>query len=306
MIKSINPKPKKNNFQNYFMSNKDLLDNIKKLREMTGVGFKDCKIALDETKGDIEKSVEFLRKKGIAKASKKMNRTASEGLALIKENGGKISMIEINSETDFVAKNKDFINFCKEISDINFSTKGNIDKLNNSKMINGILVKDNLVNLIAKIGEKITIRRTSFFDNLTGSNYYYVHSAIEKNIGKIISMVKLDGVVKGKNDEIGTKIAMHVAASNPLAIDKDGINKEIVDKELEIIKAEITNSGKPAEMAEKISKGKIAKFLNDNSLLNQIWIMDPKKKVIDILKENSSEKEIKILDFVKYKVGEGV
>ena len=288
------------------MSNKDLLDSIKKLREMTGVGFKDCKIALDETKGDIEKSVEFLRKKGIAKASKKMNRTASEGLALIKENGGKISMIEINSETDFVAKNKDFINFCKEISDINFSTKGNIDKLNNSKMINGILVKDNLVNLIAKIGEKITIRRTSFFDNLTGSNYYYVHSAIEKNIGKIISMVKLDGVVKGKNDEIGTKIAMHVAASNPLAIDKDGINKEIVDKELEIIKAEITNSGKPAEMAEKISKGKIAKFLNDNSLLNQMWIMDPKKKVIDILKENSSEKEIKILDFVKYKVGEGV
>ena len=288
------------------MSNKDLLDNIKKLREMTGVGFKDCKIALDETKGNIEKSVEFLRKKGIAKASKKMNRTASEGLALIKENDGKISMIEINSETDFVAKNKDFINFCKEISDINFSTKGNIDKLNNSKMINGILVKDNLVNLIAKIGEKITIRRTSFFDNLTGSNYYYVHSAIEKNIGKIISMVKLDGVIKGKNDEIGTKIAMHVAASNPLAIDKEGINKEIVDKELEIIKAEITNSGKPAEMAEKISKGKIAKFLNDNSLLNQMWIMDPKKKVIDILKENSSEKEIKILDFVKYKVGEGV
>ena len=288
------------------MSNKDLLDNIKKLREMTGVGFKDCKIALDETKGNIEKSVEFLRKKGIAKASKKMNRTASEGLALIKENDGKISMIEINSETDFVAKNKDFINFCKEISDINFSTKGNIDKLNNSKMINGILVKDNLVNLIAKIGEKITIRRTSFFDNLTGSNYYYVHSAIEKNIGKIISMVKLDGVIKGKNDEIGTKIAMHVAASNPLAIDKEGINKEIVDKELEIIKAEITNSGKPAEMAEKISKGKIAKFLNENSLLNQMWIMDPKKKVIDILKENSSEKEIKILDFVKYKVGEGV
>jgi len=288
------------------MSNKDLLDNIKKLREMTGVGFKDCKVALDETKGDIEKSVEFLRKKGIAKASKKMNRTASEGLALIKEDCGKISMIEINSETDFVAKNKDFINFCKEISDINFSIKGDKDKLNNSKMINGILVKDNLVNLIAKIGEKITIRRTSFFDNLTGSNYYYVHSAIEKNIGKIISMVKLDGVVKGKNDEIGTKIAMHVAASNPLAIDKDGINKEIVDKELEIIKAEITNSGKPAEMAEKISKGKIAKFLNDNSLLNQMWIMDPKKKVIDILKENSSEKEIKILDFVKYKVGEGV
>jgi elongation factor Ts len=288
------------------MSNKDLLDNIKKLREMTGVGFNDCKIALDESKGDIEKSVEFLRKKGIAKASKKMSRTASEGLALVKEYDGQISIIEINSETDFVAKNQDFINFCKELSDINFSSKGNLEILQETKMANDIPVKDNLVNLIAKIGEKITIRRTNFFNNTSGTNYFYVHSAIEKNIGKIISVVKLDGIIKGKNDEIGLKLAMHIAASNPLAIDKDGIDKSIVNKELEIIKAEITNSGKPAEMAEKISKGKISKFLNDNSLLNQLWIMDPKKKVSDILKENSSDKEIKVLQFIKYKVGEGV
>jgi len=288
------------------MSNKDLLDSIKKLREMTGVGFKDCKIALDESKGDIEKSIEFLRKKGIAKASKKMSRTASEGLALVKEENGQVSIIEINSETDFVAKNQDFINFCKELSDINFNSKGDFDKLNGSKMKNNILVKDNLVNLIAKIGEKITIRRTNFFDSAVGSNHFYVHSAVEKNIGKIISVVKLDGIVKGKNEEIGTKIAMHITASNPLAIDKDDIDKIVVDKELEIIKAEITNTGKPPEMAEKISKGKISKFLNDNSLLNQVWIMDPKKKVLDILKENSLEKTIKVLDFVKYKVGEGV
>ena len=288
------------------MSNKDLLDNIKKLREMTGVGFKDCKIALDETKGDIEKSVEFLRKKGIAKASKKMSRTASEGLVLVKENSGQISIIEINSETDFVAKNKDFINFCKELSDINFTSKGNLDKLNDTKMANGNLVKENLINLIAKIGEKITIRRVNFFDDETGSNFFYVHSAVEKDIGKIIALVKLAGVSKGKNDEIGKKIAMHIAASNPLAIDKEGIDKNIVDKELEIIKAEIINSGKPLEMAEKISKGKMTKFLNENSLLNQLWIMDPKKKVSDILKENSLNKEIKVLDFVKYKVGEGV
>ena len=288
------------------MSNKDLLDNIKKLREMTGVGFKDCKIALDETKGNIEKSVEFLRKKGIAKASKKMSRTASEGLALVKENDGQVSIIEINSETDFVAKNQDFINFCKELSDINFSSKGNLDKLNESKMANGNLVKDNLVNLIAKIGEKITIRRLKFFDNNKGSNFYYVHSAVEKNIGKIIAVVKLEGIANGKNDEIGVKIAMHIAASNPLAIKKEDIDKNIVDKELEIIKAEIANSGKPAEIVEKISKGKISKFLNDNCLLNQLWIMDPNKKVSDILKENSLDKEIKVLDFVKYKVGEGV
>ena len=288
------------------MPNKDLLDNIKQLREMTGVGFKDCKLALDETNGDIDKSIEFLRKKGIAKASKKMSRTASEGLSLIKNEDGQISVIEINSETDFVAKNKDFIDFCKELSDINFKIKGDLNKINSSKMLNGTSVKDNLINLIAKIGEKITIRRSIFFDNLKGSNFSYVHSAIEKNIGKIISVVKLDGIVKGKNDDIGTKVAMHIAASNPLAIDKDGIDKNIVDKELEIIKAEITNSGKPAEMAEKISKGKISKFLNDSSLLNQIWIMDPKKKVSEVLKENSLDKEIKILEFIRYKVGEGV
>jgi len=266
------------------MSNKDLLDNIKKLREMTGVGFKDCKI----------------------KASKKMSRTASEGLVLVKEKNGQISIIEINSETDFVAKNKDFINFCKELSDINFTSKGNLDKLNDSKMINGNLVKENLINLIAKIGEKITIRRVNFFDDVTGSNFFYVHSAVEKDIGKIIAIVKLAGVSKGKNDEIGKKIAMHIAASNPLAIDKEGIDKNIIDKELEIIKAEIINSGKPAEMVEKISNGKMTKFLNENSLLNQLWIMDPKKKVSEILKENSLDKEIKVLNFVKYKVGEGV
>jgi len=288
------------------MSNKDLLDNIKRLREMTGVGFKDCKIALDETKGDIEKSIEFLRKKGIAKASKKMSRTASEGLALVKEEAGKISLIEINSETDFVAKNQDFINFCKELSEINFNTKGNLNKLNDTKMANGILVKDNLVNLIAKIGEKITIRRTNFFDNSNGTNFAYVHSALEKGIGKIISIVKIDGILKGKNEDIGTKVAMHIAASNPLAIEKNEIDQTLVNKELEIIKAEITNSGKPIEMAEKISKGKISKFLNDNSLLNQLWIMDPKKKVSDILKENSIDKQLKILNFIRYKVGEGV
>ena len=288
------------------MSGKELLQNIKKLREMTGVGFKDCKAALDETKGDIEKSIEYLRKKGIAKASKKMSRTASEGLALVKEDKGQISIIEVNSETDFVAKNDDFINFCKELSNINFLTKANLDDLNNSKMKNGLLVKDSLVNLIAKIGEKITIRRAKFFDNSKGINFFYVHSALEENIGKIISIVKLDGVVKGKNDNLGNKLAMHIAASNPLAIDREDIDKNIVDKEIEIINAEIENSGKPKQMIDKISKGKISKFLDDNSLLNQIWIMDPKKKVRQILKENSSGKEINVIEFIKYKVGEGV
>ena len=178
------------------MSNKDLLENIKKLREITGVGFKDCKSALDETKGDIEKSIEFLRKKGIAKASKKMSRVSSEGLVLATEREGKISIIEINSETDFVAKNKEFITFCKELSELNFTNKGDIEKLNDTKMSNSITVKENLINLIAKIGEKI-IRRANFFDNSDGFNFHYVHSALE-NIGKIISVVKIDGIIEGK------------------------------------------------------------------------------------------------------------
>ena len=288
------------------MSDKNSLENIKKLRELTGVGFKDCKLALDESNGDIEKSIEFLRKKGIAKASKKMSRTATEGLVLVCEDKGEFSILEVNSETDFVAKNLDFLNFCKEISKLNFLSKGDMKKLETSKMKNGSSVKDNLVNLIAKIGEKITIRRSYFLNNEKGVNFFYVHSAIEKNIGKIISIVKLDGVLKGMHDELGLKLAMHIAASNPLAIDKDQIDKKIIDKESEIIKAEIANSGKPKDIAEKISKGKLSKFLEENSLLNQVWIMDPQKKVKDILKENSQDKEIKILEFVKYKVGEGI
>ena len=235
-----------------------------------------------------------------------MSRTASEGLALVKEKEGQVSIIEINSETDFVAKNKDFINFCKELSDLNFQVKGNLNKLSETKMKNENLVKDNLVNLIAKIGEKITIRRANFFDNANGENFFYVHSALEHGIGKIISIVKFEGIEKGKNEEIGSKVAMHIAASNPLALNKEDIDKGIVEKELEIIKAEISNSGKPADVADKISKGKISKFLNDNSLLNQIWIMDPKKKVSDVLKEYSTNKPLKILNYIRYKVGEGV
>ena len=280
------------------MSNKDLLANIKKLRELTGVGFKDCKLAIDENNGDIEKSIEFLRKKGIAKASKKMSRTASEGLALIHENEGEISIVEINSETDFVAKNIDFISFCKEISEISFNQKGNLEKIISANMKNNIAVKDNLIDLIAKIGEKITLRRSNFFNKTDGLNFSYVHSALEKNVGKIISIVKLENSENSK--EVGVKLAMHIAASNPLSIDKEGLDKNILDKELEIIKAELLNSGKKPEMIEKISNGKLNKFISDNTLLNQVWIMDPKQKVSDILKG------IKIIDFVRYKVGEGV
>ena len=281
------------------MSRKDLLESVKKLRKITGVGFKDCKLAIDETGGDIEKSIEFLRKKGISKASNKMSRTAVEGLCLLEEKNGEISLIEINSETDFVAKNKEFISFCKEVSEINFKNKADLSKVNKIKMKNNLAVEINLIDLIVKIGEKITIRRSTFFDNKDGKNSFYIHGTIENKIGKIVSIVKTS---KKADNEIGKKLAMHISALSPMALEEKKLSKAIVDKEMEIVKAELLNSGKQAEMIEKIAKGKINKFISDNTLINQVWIMDPKKKVSDILKDN----DIKILDFIRYKVGEGV
>ncbi len=282
------------------MSKEKSLENVKKLREITGVGFKDCKLALDENNGDINKSIEYLRKKGIAKASKKMSRTAADGLVLIYNKNNMTSAIEINSETDFVAKNKDFINFCKEVSEINFENKGDLVKTQKTLMKNQKSVEESLVNLISKIGEKITIRRSKFFDN-KGKNFTYVHNSLENNVGKVLSIVKLDSSDTENIKNIGPKIAMHVAASAPLAIDRNGIDKKIIDKELEIIKEELKNSGKKDDMIDKISQGKLNKFISDNTLLNQIWIMDTKQKVKDIL-----GKEIKVVDFVRFKVGEGI
>ena len=287
------------------MADKKILDNIKKLREITGVGFSDCKLAITETNGDLEKSIEYLRKKGIAKASKKMSRVAADGLVLVNEKDGNISAIEINSETDFVAKNKDFVSFCKDVAEINFKNQGDLDKLSKSKMKNDKTVEENLITLISKIGEKITIRRSKFF-NKEGKNFFYVHNSIEKNVGKVISIVKLTGQNKQDIDNVGTKLAMHIAAQSPIAINQDGINKNILDKELEIIKEELKNSGKKNDMIDKIAAGKIKKFISENTLLNQSWIMDTKITVNQFLKQFSKNGEIKVADFIRFKVGEGI
>ena len=287
------------------MTDKKILDNIKKLREITGVGFSDCKLAITESNGDIEKSIEYLRKKGIAKASKKMSRIAADGLILVNEKDGNVSALEINSETDFVAKNKDFISFCKEVAILNFKNKADLSKLNNSKMGDNKTVEENLVSLISKIGEKITIRRSKYFDN-DGKNFFYVHNSSEKNIGKVISIVKLSNTNTKDIDFVGSKLAMHIAAQSPLAINDKGIKKDILDKELEIIKEELKNSGKKPDMIEKIANGKIKKFISENTLLNQTWIMDTKITVSEFLKQFSNNGEINILDFVRYKVGEGI
>ena len=219
-------------------------------------------------------------------------------MCLLKEKNGEVSLIEINSETDFVAKNNEFISFCKEVSNINFDCKADIKKINLAMMKNSQNVENSLIDLIAKIGEKITIRRVNFFNNKNGFNFFYTHSSIEENIGKIISIVK----ISGKDNEVGKKIAMHISATSPISLTEESISKDIIDKELEIIKAELQNSDKKPEIIEKIAQGKIKKFISDNTLVNQEWIMDPKKKVSDILKESG----IQIIDYIRYKVGEGV
>ena len=280
------------------------IEKIKKLRQSTGAGFKDCNAALKESNGDLEKAVEILRVKGIAKASKKMTRDAKEGVIAISGDTKKTSLIEINCETDFVAKNNDFINFVQELSIINNQCSSDFEKLNDSKMKNGKSVKENLVALIAKIGEKITIGRIKTIENNNSQNFSYQHSVIKDNVSKLGVVVSLE--VTEKNEIInsfGKQLSMHVAASNPLALNSDQINKEILLKEQELIAEELKNSGKPDEIAKKISLGKINKFKEENSLMTQNWVMEPKKKVKDILSEINIS-DLKIKEFVRLKIGE--
>ena len=289
------------------MPSDSTLDKVKRLRELTGVGFKDCKIAIDENGGDVEKSIEYLRIKGIAKANKKIERIAADGLVSIFEKENNFSIIEVNSETDFVAKNDEFIKFVEEISKIALENYGKMENILNSKMENNINVKENLVTLISKIGEKISLRRCDFIESNKFVNFSYTHSAIKKNIGKIGVLLSLK--TNKKKDEIldfGKQLAMQIAALSPMAIDKEALDKNIVNKEKEIITEELKNSGKDSEIIEKIATGKLSKFIADNTLLNQEWIITPKRKVKDILKEISGKDKIEIIKFIRFKVGDGV
>ena len=165
------------------------IHNVKKLREATGAGFKDCNLAIKESNGDLDKAIEILRIKGISKASKKMSRDAKEGVVALSENEKQISLIEVNCETDFVAKNEDFINFVKELSDLNNQKNSNLEELKNSKMINGQTVDENLVALIAKIGEKITIGKSKTIQNSNGVNSHYLHTVVQDNVAKLAVLV---------------------------------------------------------------------------------------------------------------------
>ena len=280
------------------------IDKIKNLRQSTGAGFKDCNLALKEADGDLNKAAEILRVKGIAKASKKMSRDAKEGVIVITGDKKKTSLIEVNCETDFVAKNEDFINFVKELSEINNSCSSNLESLNNSNMSNGKLVSDNLVALIAKIGEKITIGKSITLNSSNSQNFIYQHSVIKDNVSKLGVIVSLE--TNENNDQINTfgkQLSMHIAASNPLALNSNDLKKEIIEKEQELIAKELKSSGKPEEIVKKISLGKINKFKEENSLMTQDWVMEPKKKVKDILSEINIP-SLKIKEFVRIKIGD--
>ena len=280
------------------------IEKVKKLRAATGAGFKDCNLAIKESNGDLDKAIEILRVKGISKASKKMSREAKEGVVAVSGDEKKTSIIEVNCETDFVAKNDDFINFVKELSELNNEINSDKEELNKTKMKNGSSVEDNLVALIAKIGEKITIGQMKTISNSTSTNYHYLHTVVKDNLAKLAVIVSLE--TKDNSDLIkafGKQLAMHVAASNPIALDSNSIDKIILDKEQNLIAEELKSSGKPDEIAQKISLGKINKFKEENALLSQAWVMEPKKKVQDIVKELSIN-DLKIKDFYRLKIGE--
>jgi len=280
------------------------IEKVKKLREATGAGFKDCNQAIKESGGDLDKAIEILRVKGISKASKKMSREAKEGVIAVSGDENKMSFIEVNCETDFVAKNDDFTRFVKELSELNNEQSSNVEILKSTKMKNGDTVENNLVALIAKIGEKITIGKVKTLHNPGSINCQYLHTVVQDNLAKLAVIVSLETTDKSDTvKNFGKQLSMHIAASNPLALDASLIEQAVIDKELELITEELKNSGKPEDIAKKISIGKMNKFKEENALMTQAWVMEPKKKVQDIIKELSIT-DLKIKEFSRIKIGE--
>jgi len=280
------------------------IEKVKQLREATGAGFKDCNLAVKESGGDLDKAVEILRVKGISKASKKMSRDAKEGVIATSGDENKISVLELNCETDFVAKNDDFVSFAKELSELNNKNGSNLEKLNKSNMSNGQNVEDNLVSLIAKMGEKITVGKVKTFNQSGTKNFNYLHTVVKDNLSKLSVIASLE--TSDDSDAVktfGKQLSMHIAASNPLALSSDLIDKDVLQKEQDLVTEELKNSGKPEEIAQKISLGKMKKFKEENALLSQAWVMEPKKKVQDIVKDLNIT-DLRIKNFYRIKIGE--
>ena len=283
---------------------------VKELRDKTGAGMMDCKNALVETNGNIEESVDWLRKKGISGAEKKSSRTAADGVVTVSVSDNAAALVEINSETDFVSRNPDFQKFAKNVSSIALNSGSNLDELKNAKYLDsGKTVKDALTDLIGLIGENIVIRRTVLFNSSTNILSSYIHGQIDEGLGKIgvILSIESNGDV-AKIKELGKKLAMHIAASKPVAISSKDVDPSIIDRERKILIEQAKDSGKPDNIIEKMVEGRISKFFSEITLLDQTWVMDGESKVSKVIE--NIEKEIScnivIKDFKYFILGEGI
>ena len=278
---------------------------VKELREKTGVGMMDCKTALKENNGDIEASIDWLRTKGIAKAAKKEGRIASEGLIAVEKIDNVASIIEVNSETDFVARNEDFQNIVKKLSIL--STKSNnLEELLEKQLDEkDIKVKDYITEMIASIGENINLRRIDQISVTKGVIASYIHNQVVEGMGKIGVLVGLESEADNKQlEDLGKKLAMHIAATNPISINIEDIPTEVLEREKNILEEEARASGKPEEIIEKMTEGRLKKYYQESVLLEQIFVIDGESKISDIL--NSLDKPVKIKEFIRMGLGEGI
>jgi elongation factor Ts len=268
---------------------------VKELREKSGAGMMDAKKALLETNGDLEAAEDWLRTNGLLKAEKKSSRIAADGLVGVKVHDNQGMVVELNSETDFVATNKEFIELVDLILKEGFGVIQRDDLLN--KIVSGKTIQEHITNKIATIGENISLRRVMC---LTGANVYsYVHNSVSNDCGKIGVLVSLEGK---KDDDFGKKLAMHIAATSPLAMSEKDIDEDVVNREKKIISEQLISEGKPADIAEKILSGKLKKFYQENTLLNQKFVMDPDISIKQVLENNKQA----LISFARFKVGEGI
>jgi elongation factor Ts len=283
---------------------------VKDLRDKTGAGMMDCKQALNETGGDLEGAVDWLRKKGLSKAAKKSGRVAAEGLIgiAVAASGTKAAMVEVNSETDFVARNEQFQGLVKMIAQVALDVGDDVAKILEAK-VGGATIATAIADAIATIGENMTLRRAATLSVRSGVVASYAHASVADGLGKIGILVALES--SGKKDELaplGRQVAMHVASANPLAIDPAGVEAAVVKREKDILADKFRQQGKPEAMIEKITESGLKTFYKEQTLLEQAFIFDDKKSVAQALKEAEGKVggPVKITGFVRYALGEGI
>ena len=282
---------------------------VKELRERTGAGMMDCKKALGETNGDMEAAIDWLRTKGLAAAAKKAGRTAAEGLVGVAVEGTKGAVVEVNSETDFVAKNEQFQDFVREVSKLALGANGDVEALKTASYPGAGTVEEKLTDNIATIGENQSLRRTALLEVSEGAVISYVHNAAAPNMGKIGVLVALEGSAPTETlNALGKQLAMHVAAANPLALNGDDLDPALIERERAIAIEKANESGKPANIVEKMVEGSMAKFRKENALLSQLFVMDNKTPVADVVAGAAKDSggSIALKNFVRFQLGEGI